>query len=77
MPTDISSKEIDLWWKNIDELVSCYDNYCQTVCGGAHLKPEEGGKRHAEKWNEFKAALEIVNNIGRRLQRALLNSGLY
>lgn len=64
IPKDLSKTEIVQWRKKITDTVCCYENYCQTVCGGAHLKPEDGGKRHAEKWNEFKAVLEKWDNIG-------------
>jgi hypothetical protein len=65
MPKDFSNKERVLRRKMITDTVSCYENYCQTVCGGAHFqKPEDGGKLHAEKWNEFKAYLERWDNIG-------------
>lgn len=65
MPKDLSKAESALWRKKIASTVSCYESYCQTVCGGAHFQnPEDAGKRHAEKWNEFKAELERWDNIG-------------
>lgn len=65
MPKDLSKAESALWRKKIASTVSCYESYCQTVCGGAHFQnPEDAGKRHAEKWNEFQAELERWDNIG-------------
>ncbi|YP_005090363.1 DNA-dependent RNA polymerase (mitochondrion) [Phoenix dactylifera] len=65
MPKDLSKTERIKWDRNISATVSCYEKYCNTVCGEAHFKmPSDGGKRHAEKWNEFKADLSRWGNLG-------------
>lgn len=65
MPKDLSKTERIKWDIKISATVSCYEKYCNTVCGEAHFKmPSDGGKRHAEKWNEFKADLERWGNLG-------------
>jgi hypothetical protein len=49
------------WEGKIDAIVSSYNQYCRAVCDGLHQTPEDAGKRHAEKWNEFQAELERWN----------------
>lgn len=50
-PEDLKSKS--KWDQNLDDLVSCYEEYVNTVCGG---------KLHAEKWNEFQSLLKSWEN---------------
>ena len=65
VPKDISKTERIIWERNISATLSCYEEYCNTVCGEAHFKkPSDGGKRHAEKWKEFQADLERWRNLG-------------
>jgi hypothetical protein len=46
------------WSQKVDNLASLYMEYSRTVCGGGYKTPEDGGKRHAEKVQEFQAELE-------------------
>jgi DNA-directed RNA polymerase len=65
MPKDLSDSKRKSWCAKITDTVRCYEIYCRTVCGGDPFnKPEEGGKRHAEMWNEFKENLEILKHKG-------------
>lgn len=56
-PKDSSKKDGEKWDKKISAIVSSYELYVNTVCGEAQ-SPSDGGKRHTEKWNEFKALLK-------------------
>jgi DNA-directed RNA polymerase len=49
-PKDLKKK----WVNKIDDLVSCYEEYVNTVCGG---------KLHAEKWNEFQSLLKSWESL--------------
>jgi hypothetical protein len=65
MPKDLSDSKRKSWSVKITEIVRCYEIYCSTVCGGDPFnKPEDGGKRHAEMWKEFKENLSRHNHIG-------------
>lgn len=65
-PKDSSKKDGEKWDKKISAIVSSYELYVNTVCGEALFQsPSDGGKRHAEKWNEFKALLESWRSLGR------------
>ena len=61
-PKDLSIKDMLKWNKKIDETVSCYEEYVNTVCGEA-LHPD-GGMRHVEKWTEFQSLLKSWEDRG-------------
>ena len=54
-PNSRSSKDKLKWSKNIDSIVSCYEEYVNTVCGGMH---------HVEKWYEFYLLLNSWDSAG-------------
>jgi len=43
------------WNQKIQEAVSCYEKYINTVCGG---------QRHADKWNSFHSLLNSWESLG-------------
>lgn len=59
-PTDLRLKNKSIWLKKIEDTVICYEEYVNTVCGDAHHP--DGGKRHEEKWNEFRSLLNSWGN---------------
>jgi len=62
VPKDLSVKDQLKWDKKIYDIVSCYEEYVNTVCGEAHLP--DGGMRHAEKWNSFHSLLKSWDSLG-------------
>lgn len=55
-PDNLSLKDKTNFDKKVDEIVSCYEEYVNAVCGEV-LTPD-GGMRHEEKWNEFSSLLD-------------------
>lgn len=62
LPNVLSYNDKLKWDNKIDETVSCYEEYVNTVCGDA--LPSDGGMRHAEKWNEFHSLLKSWESLG-------------
>lgn len=56
---DVSNTENEKWSKKIDDIVSCYEKYVNTVCGEAMDE-----MHHIEKWNEFQFLLQSWRNLG-------------
>lgn len=54
VPKDLSFKEKSKWEKKIDDTVSCYEEYVNTVCGNAL----DGGSSHIQKWKDFHSLLK-------------------
>lgn len=62
---DSSKKGRKIWDKNVSAIVKSYELYVNTVCGESPFeRPSDGGKRHAAKFNEFKALLESWRSLG-------------
>ena len=58
----LSKKDMLKWYSKIDEAVSCYESYVNTVCGEA--QPQDGRRCHADKWTEFHSLLKNWESIG-------------
>lgn len=54
VPNDLSIKDQIKWDKKIDDTVSCYEEYVNTVCGEAL----DGEERYDDKWDEFQSLLQ-------------------
>lgn len=61
-PQDLSLQDKKTWYKKIDDTVSCYEEYVNTVCG--EVLPLDGGMRHAVKWDEFRSLLKSWGSLG-------------
>lgn len=62
VPKDLSVNDKSKWYKKIDDTVSCYEKYVDTVCGEA--LPTHAGRLHAEKWNEYHSLLKSWESLG-------------
>lgn len=56
MPHNLSLKDRLKWDKNVEDTVSCYEEYVHNVCGEG--PPSDGGRRHIEKWNSFNKLIQ-------------------
>lgn len=60
VPKDLSVKDKLKWENQIDDTMSCYEEYVNTVCGEAL----DGVMPHTDKWYEFHSLLKSWDNHG-------------
>lgn len=58
IPEKISKLDKIIWDSKINEIVTCYGEYVNKVCGVGHSSYNNSWKSHVEMWNKFSSKLE-------------------